>query len=439
MISTTSNANSSTNTVLVPVDDLQVGAICRTPIEDEMGRLLLGTGTRITNEVIDGLRERGIEELTVNADEADALSNRGKSGAAKAKPKNTREKEASHVPGRDPTKWIKGVPLKDALVNRHHEPIDLTRRRTLQGHVKMARSKFEEIRLALTERKMQTVEALSDLSGAFASAMVDDHDQTVGEVVACNTEMSLTDRSVKLGVLGMAIGTELDLDGPSVLEIGMAGLLHDIGLYSMDPAFSVPGRGAFSEEETWEYRKHPVISANSLREVSDIPHSVLLAIEQVHEQYNGEGYPFGLEGKRIHIYARILNVCDTYLRLTLGTGFRKALVPHDALGFILHQARYGSFDPQVIHALLRTKSLFPLGSRVELANGKWADVIRRPVEGYACPVLQLSDGERFDMQENPDEVVQPTCDPQRNQGRLSIDAMKNIRWNPADELFFDEE
>lgn len=439
MISTPSNANKSSNTVLVPVDDLQVGAICRTPIEDEIGRLLLGTGTRITNDVIDGLRERGINELTVNAEEADALSNRTKSGAAKSKTKSSRQREASHASERDPTKWIKGVPLKDALINRHHEPIDLTRKRALQSHVEMARNKFEEIRLALSEQKMQTVAALSDLSGAFASAMVDDHDQTVGEVVACNTEMSLTDRSVKLGVLGMAIGTELDLDGPSVLEIGMAGLLHDIGLYSMNPAFSVPGRGPFSEEEAWEYRKHPVISANSVREVSDIPHSVLLAIEQVHEQFDGGGYPFGLEGKRVHIYARILNVCDTYLRLTLGTGFRKALVPHDALGFILHQARYGSFDPQVIHALLRTESLFPLGSRVELANGKWADVIRRPVEGYACPVLQFSDGERFDLLENPNESVQPACDPQRNQSRLSIDAMKNIRWNPADELIFEEE
>ncbi|MFG0267090.1 MAG: HD-GYP domain-containing protein [Rhodopirellula sp. JB055] len=434
-----SNTISNRNTILVSVDDLQVGAICRTPIEDEIGRLLLGAGTRITTEVIDGLRERGIKDLTINADEADALSGRSKGAGVKPKLKSTRDRESGHNPGQDPAKWIKGVPLKDALVDRHHEPIDQTRRRTLQGHVQMARSRFEEIRLALSERKMQTVEALSDLSGAFASAMVDDHDQTVGEVVACHTEMSLTDRSVKLGVLAMAIGTELDLDGPSVLEIGMAGLLHDIGLYSMNPEFSVPGRGPFSQQETWEYRKHPVVSANSLREVSDIPHAVLLAIEQVHEQYDGSGYPFGLEGKRIHIYARILNVCDTYLRLVLGTGFRKALVPHDALGFILHQARYGLFDSQVIHALLRTKSLFPLGSRVELANGKWADVIRRPIEGYACPVLQLSDGELFDLVENPNEVVQPQCDPQRNQGRLSIEKMQKIRWNPADELFFDEE
>ncbi|MCC9641792.1 HD domain-containing protein [Rhodopirellula sp. JC740] len=438
MSTTNLKANPGKNTVLVSVDDLQVGAICRTPIEDEVGRLLLGTGTRITPEVIEGLRERGIQDLAIKADEAENLRSGNKGGGGKPKPKPVRPKERHHTNGQDHTKWRKGVPLKDALVNRHHEPIDVSRRKVLKGHVQLARTRFEEIRLALTEQKMQTVEALSDLSGAFASAMVDDHDQTVGDVVAADTEMSLTDRSVKLGVLGMAIGTELGLDGPSVLEIGMAGLLHDIGLYTMDAALSVPGRPPLSQEETWEYRKHPVVSANSLREVSDIPHSVLLAIEQVHEQFNGTGYPFGLEGNRIHQYARILNVCDTYLRLTIGTSFRKALVPHDALGFILHQARYGIFDPKVIHAFLRTKSLFPLGSRVELANGKWADVIRRPIEGYACPVLQSSDGERVDLLETPNEVVAPACDPQRNQGRLSIEAMQRIRWNPADELFFEE-
>ncbi|CAN0404565.1 unnamed protein product, partial [Hapterophycus canaliculatus] len=133
----------------------------------------------------------------------------------------------------------------------------------------------------------------------------------------------------------------------------------------------------------------------------------------------------------------ILNVCDTYLRLTLGTSFRKALVPHDALGLLLHQAQFRVFDPEVIRAFLQVESLFPLGSQVYLGDDLVANVIRRPLKGYAHPVLQTEDGQRIDLENQIDAVVRPIADPNFNQTRLSQSAMKGLRWSPADELLFD--
>ena len=431
------------DTVEVSVDHLEVGAVCRFPLEDDQGQLLLGAGTAITQALIEGLHARGITELAVHAEDVDALRSKSSSRKKKAsKPAPNASgvpKDRDIIQNEHPSKWPKGVPLKDNLVDRHGEPLDSSRREVLRGHVKLARDQFEQLRLDIEDKKSKTIAALADLSGAFAAAMVDDHDQTVGDVVVAGESLSLTDRSVKLGVLGMAVGTELGLDGPSILEIGNAGLLHDIGLYSMDPSLIVPGRGPLSEEEMWEYRKHPINSANALKEVSSVSHSVLLAIEQVHEQYDGSGYPFGIEGKRANIYARVLNVCDTYIRLTHGTSFRKALVPHDALGLILHEARFGLFDPQVIHAFLRVESLFPLGSRVAIQDGPNANVIRRPVDGYAAPVLETDDGERIDLQFEPEMRLQPICDPNRNQQRLTQAEMQALRWTPADELLLEPE
>ncbi|WP_231602816.1 HD-GYP domain-containing protein [Neorhodopirellula pilleata] len=423
--------------VSLPIDELQVGAICRFPLEDDNGLLLLGAGTKITAELIQGLKDREIGELAVRADDVEALS-RHDSGAEARRKSHVRPKKstASAFQAEHPSKWPKGVPLKDNLVDRHHEPYNQSRREVLRGHMKLARDQFEQIGLELMDRKLQTVEALSNLSGAFATAMIDDHDQTVADVVAAETAISLTDRSVKLGVLGMAVGTELGLDGPSILEIGTTGLLHDIGLFVMDPELTMPGRGPLDDDEIWEYRKHSTVSVTCLQEASSIPHGVLTAIEQVHEQYNGSGYPFGIEGKRISTYARILNVCDTYLRLTLGTSFRKALVPHDALGLILHQARHRMFDPDVVKAFLRVESLFPLGSQVRVGD-LIASVIRRPINGYAYPVLQTADGQRIDLQNQTEAMIQPIVDPSFNQIRMSQHAMETLRWSPADELLLD--
>lgn len=424
--------------VLLPVDELQVGAICRSPLEDDNGLLLLGAGTKITSELIQGLKDRDIEELAVRADELDSLSHTGgKSGRKRQSNARSKQRSDKSLQAEHPSKWPKGVPLKDNLVDRHHEPYSHARREVLQGHVKLARDQFEQIALEITERKTQTIEALSELSGAFASAMLDDHDQTVADVVAAGATISLTDRSVKLSVLGMAVGTEMGLDGPSILEIGTTGLLHDIGLFTMDPVLTVPGRGPLDDDEVWEYRKHPTVSAAALQEASSVSHSILTAIEQVHEQFDGNGYPFGVEGKRIHSYARILNVCDTYLRLTLGTSYRQALVPHDALGVLLHQAQYRVFDPEVIHAFLRVESLFPLGSQVQVGDDTFANVIRRPMAGYAYPVLQTEDGERIDLQNQPEALVRPIADPSHNQTRLPQAAMRQLRWSPADELLLE--
>jgi len=431
-------ARRTSDLVSLPIDQLQVGAICRFPLEDDNGLLLLGAGTKITADLIQGLKDREVSELAVRADDVEALSRRDSNSESRRRAHVRRKKpNASTFQAAHPSKWRKGVPLKNNLVDRHHEPYNQSRREVLRGHMKLARDQFEQVGVELIDRKLQTVEALSNLSGAFATAMIDDHDQTVADVVAGDGSISLTDRSVKLGVLGMAVGTEMGLDGPSILEIGTTGLLHDIGLFVMDPKLTVPGRGPLDDDEIWEYRKHSTMSVACLQEASNIPHSVLTAIEQVHEQYDGSGYPFGIEGKRICVYARILNICDTYLRLSLGTSFRKALVPHDAMGLILHQARHQMFDPDVVKSLLRVESLFPLGSRVRVGGELIANVIRRPNQGYAYPVLQTVDGQRIDLQNQSEASVQPIADPAFNQMRMSQHAMETLRWSPANELLFD--
>lgn len=423
--------------VYLSVDDLQVGAKCRRPLEDDDGVLLLGAGTRITQELIQTLKDRQIEELPIHKDDLAALTKSASGRGPSARPKTSARTTTTDFQKTKPQDWPKGFPLREGLVDRRSEPLDEGRAEKLREHVNHARGDFEELRMAVTEQKLQTIEAMDALSNAFAETMVDDHDQTLGHIVTCDQQMTLVDRSVKLAVLGMAIATEMELDGPSVLDVGKAGLLHDIGLFVMDPQLSVYGRLPLTDEELWQYRKHPITSVNSLRDVTDLSSSVILAIEQVHEQFDGSGYPFGLEGKRAHVYSRILNVCDAYLRLVIGTSYRKALVPHDALGFLLHQAGYGVFDPKAVQAILRTESLFPLGSRVALDDGNEAIVIRRPETGYANPIVQDDAGNRIDLAAESVSIKCPLVEPELNQMRLSQQTMSQMRWSPADELSFD--
>ena len=163
----------------------------------------------------------------------------------------------------------------------------------------------------------------------------------------------------------------------------------------------------------------------------EVSKSVTITIAQVHEQFDGSGYPQGLRGHRIHLYARILNVADAYLRLTEPTALRGPVVPHDALGTMLYHASNGLFDPKVVRAFLNTQTLYPLGSQIELSSGQTASVVRRPRQGFWYPVLIDQDGNRIELGESRLEVIRPVCDENKNQIRVSRDDLESETLHPS--------
>jgi len=115
---------------------------------------------------------------------------------------------------------------------------------------------------------------------------------------------------------------------------------------------------------------------------SIVPDEICVIVNQVHERVDGSGYPRGLHINLIHPLARVLNVVDTYLSLIDPGPGRPAILPHDAIGFLLHEGARGRFEALPMQALLTTVTLFPIGSRVELDDGRKATVIRRDGAHY---------------------------------------------------------
>ncbi len=411
----------SGRTVPISIDELRVGVICSHPVEDDQGVLLLGANTRITQQVIAGLRDRGISSIEVDPRDVAALRSTGKGTKARATTVWERE---------PPGQWTKSKPVKDMLVDRFEEQLSPDREIRLQKAMEQAQSRMDTIKEMIASGTIRSVSQLVEVSDGYARSMVDDYDQTVGAVGRFARQINAGERSVRMSTLGMAIGIEMGLDGPQMMEIGIAGLLHDVGLYAMDEKFLDRDR-ELTPIEWWEYKKHPNISVACVSDAIDVGESVQLAIQQVHEQFDGSGYPRGLKGARIHLSARILNVVDSFLRLTTSTSLRPGFVPHDAMGLILHLASRGLFDPQVIRAFLNIETLFPLGSIVELSSGQHAEVIRRPRSGFAAPVLIDDSGERIELENTSLQIIRPVCDPSGSQIRLLPNQMTTSIWHPA--------
>ena len=106
-------------------------------------------------------------------------------------------------------------------------------------------------------------------------------------------------------------------------EIYMMGLLHDVGKIGVpDTVINKPGR--LTDEEFEMIKRHPVIGAEILATVSEMP-KLVTGARWHHERYNGTGYPDGLKGEDIPEEARIIAVADAYDAMTSHRSYREIM------------------------------------------------------------------------------------------------------------------
>ena len=106
--------------------------------------------------------------------------------------------------------------------------------------------------------------------------------------------------------IGLAVGLAPD----ELVDLTLAGLVHDIGLLTL-PAHLLDETRELSAREFALYRSHPRAGAELLQAVSFLRRSALW-IAHHHERWDGCGYPYGLRATFIPLGARILAVADTF-------------------------------------------------------------------------------------------------------------------------------
>ena len=128
-----------------------------------------------------------------------------------------------------------------------------------------------------------------------------------------------------------------------------AAMLHDIGLYTMSPAYH-PAPRPLSFEARLDLWRHPVIGEQQMAKRDSLRHSQLL-VRWHHEWWNGSGYPDMLSFEDIPIGARILRAVELYSAMLCDRPYRAALDDKQALEALTSSAGM-ECDPYVVSALL---------------------------------------------------------------------------------------
>jgi HD-GYP domain-containing protein (c-di-GMP phosphodiesterase class II) len=153
--------------------------------------------------------------------------------------------------------------------------------------------------------------------------------------------------SFRVARYSVAIGRQIHLTERELPDLEIAAYMHDLGKIGVsESVLAKPGK--LSPAEFEEIKKHPVLT-NKILEPINLPDFIVNATLQHHERLDGRGYPFGLKGNEISLFAKIIAVADVFDALTSARPYRDAMTVEDALTIIC-QGIDTEFDRGVVHA-----------------------------------------------------------------------------------------
>ena len=130
-----------------------------------------------------------------------------------------------------------------------------------------------------------------------------------------------------------------------VKRIELAAELHDVGQTAIPDAI-LTKPGPLDEAERAVMLRHPQIGERIVRAAPALARTADL-VRASHERYDGLGYPDRMPGSAIPLGARIIAVCDAYVKMVTEQPYERALAPAEALGELRRNAG-SQFDPAVV-------------------------------------------------------------------------------------------
>mgnify|MGYP000973819811 CR=1 FL=1 len=193
--------------------------------------------------------------------------------------------------------------------------------------------------------------------------------------------------SVNVAVLSIVLGVAMDLERKDLNNLGFSALLHDIGkVFVRKDLLNKTEKLTFEEFE--ELKMHSKLGYGYIKSGMGVSNIVHMGILDHHEKYGGGGYPNNLNGDRISLFGRIIAVADVYDALTSDRPYRKAILPSNAVEYIMGSV-VTRFDPEVVKVFVRKIAPYPIGTCVKLSNGSKGIVIDNYEEFPMRPRLRI--------------------------------------------------
>ncbi|PPK77005.1 putative nucleotidyltransferase with HDIG domain [Methylobacter tundripaludum] len=200
--------------------------------------------------------------------------------------------------------------------------------------------------------------------------------------------------SVSVGALLISFAHALDFKRDVIKQLGVGGMLHDIGKTKV-PNEILNKPGALTEEEFVIMKSHVVHGCSILRKSPGIAQVSFDVASQHHERFDGSGYPLGLKNSEMSVYGQMAAIVDVYDAITADRCYHKGMEPTVAIRKMFEWSKF-HFNPKLLRTFIRIVGIYPVGTLVMLESGKIGVVIEQSETDMTRPLVRII----FDAKKN---------------------------------------
>ena len=319
---------------IVEVENLRGDEVLANPILTDDYQVLMGKGTRIKKEYIEKLKELDISEVYIEEyfDIKDAESN------------------------------VLKEEIKDSCVSRIKGVLE---KHTYNNNAELQKiSKVAETIICDILENTNVIDKVYEIKERGAD---------------------IYEHSISVCTLATIVGIKLGMEKELLYDIGMASLLHDLGLRYIVVPYKNVEIDALSEKDAEEYRKHTIYGYTAIVHENWLSDRAKKMILFHHEKKSGTGYP--LRANDITLECQIISICEAFDELLCGVGKKRVKV-HEAIEY-LKMVRDVEYDGAVVDALMKFTAVFPTGTTVRLSDKSVGMVVRQSEHFPERPVIRL--------------------------------------------------
>ena len=334
---------------LVPINSIVQGALLAKTIYNADGTALLRAGYPLYEHILNTSKKNGIRFLFVDDIYSDVLVN----------------------------SVIDPELRKDALTT--------------------VKSGFEELYRLSSEKKDTSkktgdvIQSMCALSNKFVDCIVTNKHYATHLVDIKDMSDNTYNHSVNTAILSTALTLKLGYSEQITRSVTLGTFMHDLGkIFIPQEILLKPGK--LNKKEFKIIKQHPSYGYEYLKNQEGMDSIALSIIHQHHEKVNGSGYPSGLKGRDISIFAKIVSICDVYEALTNDRPYRKAVSPNEALELLMGSCG-SEFDLNLVKAFIKQVDPYPQGSVVKLSNKRLAVIKRTNPKYILRPLVSMFDND----------------------------------------------
>jgi HD-GYP domain-containing protein (c-di-GMP phosphodiesterase class II) len=340
---------------------------------------------------LDGLESLGLEDASFREVHETAPVTFERRMASSLRLKRMQEAWDNGRPNDNPS----GLPMARGMERQSVPDRTITYKATLLKVYDSSIPQVRELHDLICLGEISSIASARNLVGTFLDVM--EKDRNILLALCLYQSPNLADylyrHAVNMCLVSLATAAASGFSRSQVLEIGIGGLLADVGM-AMVPEAILLKSGKLTEEEFASIHIHTSTSFALLEKIIDVSDIVLSAAYQHHERLSGSGYPKRRSSVQISQTARIVAIADTLCAMVHKRSHRDALTPQGAIDKVVKMGQMNFLDATCIKNLIRYLSIYPIGTFVELSSGRMGRVIASNPEDSTRPVISILRNEK---------------------------------------------